>query len=110
MHAHEFPVRVETPETTFLNYRVLVEPASPGPWRATMFTKDAHERRRIDRVSRVVALGNRQWLVIGDTEAWRYSRVGGCGCSSTTSGTDPAVVDWLNEVVATESWEGVETR
>jgi hypothetical protein len=110
MHLHEFPAKVETPEGWFNNYRVLVEPASPGPWKATLFTKDAHERGSLPRVSRVVPLGNRQWLAIGETEAWRISRVGGCGCSSSTGTTDAEVVAWLHEVVEQEPWQEVVAR
>lgn len=110
MHLHEFPAKVETPESFYANYRILVEPASPGPWKATLYTKDAHERAALPRVSRVVPLGNRQWVVIGETAAWRVSGLSGCGCSSSTGATDPQVVDWLAEIVANEAWEKVVTR
>lgn len=109
MHLHHFPARVETPETTWLNYRVLVEPAAPGPWMATMYTKDAQLRRSLDRVSRVLPLGNRQWLIIGQEESWRVSVVGGCGCSSSQSATDPDIVGWLNGITEAEPWEEVPT-
>jgi hypothetical protein len=109
-YLHEFPARVETPDTRYDNYRVLVEPASPGPWKATLYTKDAHLRGEIDRVSRVVPLGNRSWVIIGQDVAWRVSRVGGCGCTSSTGRTNPEVVAWLNDVVAQERWDLVEAR
>jgi hypothetical protein len=105
VHLHEFPARVETVTGLWENYRVLVEPGEPGLWRATLYTRDAHQKGHLPRVSRVVALGNRQWLVIGETDAWRVSRLTGCGCSSSTGMTAPEVVTWLREVVAAERWE-----
>jgi hypothetical protein len=103
-HLHEFPARVESQDTTWLNFRVLVEPATPGPLKATLWSRDARLKAELPRVSRLEPLGNRQWLVIGQEDAWRISRVGGCGCSSSQSATSADIADWLRGIVAREPW------
>lgn len=105
MHLNEWPCKVETPEKTWTNYRVQIERATPGPWKATMFAKDGQLRGSLGRVSRVTHLGNRQWLIVGEDASWRITRLTGCGCHANTSDTPAETVDYLNEVTASEDWE-----
>jgi len=106
VHLNEFPARVERlGEPTLVNYRVLIERAEPGPWRARLFTKDAQLRGELPRVSRVVHVADRQWLAIGETDAWRITRLTGCGCSASQLPVEPAIQEWLQGVVAAETWE-----